>query len=57
VDELARNVEWAWTHPQDVRTMGQQARKDYEEKYTAEKNYPMLMEIYRRAMEGQCRAA
>jgi glycosyltransferase involved in cell wall biosynthesis len=57
VDELAQHVEWAWTHPQDMRLMGQQARKDYEAKYTAEKNYPMLMEIYRRAMEGQCRAA
>jgi glycosyltransferase involved in cell wall biosynthesis len=57
VEELARNVEWAWTHPREVRTMGQQARKDFEARYTAEKNYPMLMEIYRRAMEGQCRAA
>lgn len=56
VDELAERVEWAWTHPQEVRAMGKEARKDYEAKYTAEKNYPMLMEIYKRAMEGQCQA-
>jgi glycosyltransferase involved in cell wall biosynthesis len=56
VDELVHNVEWAWTHPREMRTMGELARKDYEARYTAERNYPMLMEIYRRAMEGQCRA-
>ena len=54
VAELAERAEWAWTHPREVREMGKEARKDYEAKYTAEKNYPMLMEIYKRAMEGQC---
>jgi glycosyltransferase involved in cell wall biosynthesis len=56
-DDLARKVEWAWTHPEEVRAMGREARNDYKLKYTAEKNYPMLMEIYQRAREGQCRAA
>jgi glycosyltransferase involved in cell wall biosynthesis len=56
-DELAQKVEWAWTHPAEIRSMGREARKDYEQKYTAKKNYPMLMGIYKRAMEGQCRAA
>ena len=56
-DELAQKVEWAWTHPAEMRAMGREARKDYEQKYTAKKNYPMLMGIYKRAMEGQCRAA
>ena len=56
-DDLAQKVEWAWNHPQEMRTMGSEARKDYEAKYTAEKNYPMLMGIYQRAMEGKCRAA
>jgi hypothetical protein len=27
-----------------------EARQEYESKYTAEKNYPLLMEIYRHAM-------
>ena len=49
--DLARKVEWAWAHPDEMRAMGIEARKEYESKYTAEKNYPMLMEIYRRAID------
>ncbi|MGC1371669.1 MAG: glycosyltransferase family 4 protein [Candidatus Sulfotelmatobacter sp.] len=48
-EDLAQKVEWAWNHPADVRDMGAAARKEYESKYTAESNYPMLMEIYKRA--------
>jgi glycosyltransferase involved in cell wall biosynthesis len=48
-EDLARKVEWAWTHPDEIRTMGENARKEYESKYTAEKNYPRLMEIYEHA--------
>ena len=40
------------THPEALRDMGQEARREYEQKYTAERNYEMLMEIYRRAMKG-----
>jgi hypothetical protein len=29
--------------------MGRNARREYETKYTAQRNYEMLMEIYRRA--------
>jgi glycosyltransferase involved in cell wall biosynthesis len=52
-EDLAAKVEWAWIHPQQMREMGVQARAEYESKYTAEKNYPLLMEIYNRAREGQ----
>jgi glycosyltransferase involved in cell wall biosynthesis len=48
--DLAQKAEWAWTHPDEMRTMGAEARKEYEAKYTAEKNYPMLMQIYDRAL-------
>jgi glycosyltransferase involved in cell wall biosynthesis len=48
-EDLARKVEWAWTHPAEMRAMGENARKEYDTKYTAETNYPMLMEIYERA--------
>jgi hypothetical protein len=30
--------------------MGRTARADYEGKYTAERNYPMLMEIYNQVL-------
>jgi glycosyltransferase involved in cell wall biosynthesis len=53
VDELAAKVEWAWTHPDEMQEMGRAARAEYEAKYTAERNYPMLMEIYQRAITAQ----
>ena len=48
--DLATKVEWAWTHPEQTQAMGTQARAEYEHKYTAEKNYPLLLDIYRRAL-------
>jgi len=48
--DLARKVRWAWEHPHEMAEMGGNARREYEEKYTAEKNYTMLMEIYQRAI-------
>jgi len=50
--DLARKVQWAWTHPKEMAVMGEQARKDYEEKYSTEANYKRLIEIYRRAIEN-----
>lgn len=47
--DLARKVEWAWGHAEELRAMGKEARREYEAKYTAEKNYPILMNIYERA--------
>lgn len=49
--DLAAKVEWAWTHPRELAAMGREARREYEEKYTAERNYQQLMEIYRMAIE------
>ncbi len=49
-DELADRVSWAWSNPARVAEMGMAARKVYEGRYSQEKNYPMLMEIYRRAL-------
>jgi glycosyltransferase involved in cell wall biosynthesis len=48
-DDLAAKVEWAWTHPREMAEMGRDARKEFETKYTAQRNYKMLKEIYRRA--------
>jgi glycosyltransferase involved in cell wall biosynthesis len=46
--DLASKVEWAWSHPEQMSAMGKKARRQYEARYTAEKNYHLLMEIYRR---------
>lgn len=48
--DLAAKVEWAWSHPEAMQAMGQEARREYEEKYTAERNYKMLMDIYHHAV-------
>jgi len=45
-DDLAAQVDWILGHPEVRERMRQEARKEYEEKYTAERNYEMLMEIY-----------
>jgi glycosyltransferase involved in cell wall biosynthesis len=44
---LAERVGWAWTHADQMQTMGRAARAEYEAKYTPEINYEMLMEIYK----------
>ena len=48
--DLAEKVEWAWNHPERMREMGKAARQEYESKYTADKNYLRLMEVYRHAI-------
>jgi glycosyltransferase involved in cell wall biosynthesis len=52
-DDLAAKVEWAWTHPEEMAEMGRAARAEYEAKYTAERNYQMLMEIYQKALGAE----
>lgn len=49
-EDLAAKVEWACTHPEELAAMRREARAEYETKYTAERNYQMLMEIYRTAI-------
>jgi glycosyltransferase involved in cell wall biosynthesis len=52
-DDLAKKVEWAWTHRAEMAAMGRAARAEYEAKYTAERNYAMLMDIYQRAANSK----
>ncbi|MBC7251929.1 MAG: glycosyltransferase family 4 protein [Anaerolineae bacterium] len=49
-EDLAEKVKWAWRHPKEMAEMGREARREYETKYTAERNYEMLMQIYQRAL-------
>jgi glycosyltransferase involved in cell wall biosynthesis len=50
--DLATKVRWAVEHPEAMVLMGAHARSVYEEKYTAELNYHMLMYIYRTAISA-----
>lgn len=49
-EDLAAKVEWIWTHPHQLAEMRREARAEYEAKYTPERNYEMLMEIYQLAI-------
>ena len=53
-EDLIKKVQWATEHPEEMRCMGRNARRVYEEKYTPETNYLQLMAIYQEAiMEGR----
>jgi glycosyltransferase involved in cell wall biosynthesis len=47
-DDLAAKVEWVLSHPQALARMRQEARAEFEAKYTPQENYRQLMEIYDR---------
>jgi glycosyltransferase involved in cell wall biosynthesis len=50
-DDLSVKVRWLWSHPEEAARMGQNARREYEQKYSPDKNYQLLMDIYKRAIE------
>jgi glycosyltransferase involved in cell wall biosynthesis len=56
-DDLGHKVEWAWAHRSQVGAMGKAARNEYENRYTAEKNYSLLMEIYEQTMRSHAKLA
>jgi len=50
-EDLAQKVHWMVNNENAVIEMGENARAEFEMKYTAEKNYEMLMDIYNRAIK------
>lgn len=53
--DLAIKMQWAQQNPEQMRQMGQNARKLYEAEYTADRNYDQLIAIYRDAIEETVR--
>jgi glycosyltransferase involved in cell wall biosynthesis len=49
-EDLVTQVEWALSHPAELRRMREEVRAEFEAKYTAERNYRALMEIYQAAL-------
>lgn len=49
-EDLAAKIAWALSHPAELDRMRRQARAEYEAKYTAERNYGLLMETFHRAI-------
>ncbi|HEY2843189.1 MAG TPA: glycosyltransferase family 4 protein [Bryobacteraceae bacterium] len=50
--DLARQVRAALSHPEKLRAMRVAARREYESKYTPERNYKLLLEIYEIAAQN-----
>jgi len=55
--DLAQKVSYAWSHPEEMRQLGRNGRREYETKYTAEQNFRRLMEIYRSVLPASSDAA
>jgi glycosyltransferase involved in cell wall biosynthesis len=49
--DLAEKLRWAQENPEAMATMGRAARAEYEARYTPEKNYELLMDIYAEAID------
>lgn len=50
-DNLAQVIESAWTNPDERKRRGALARKQYDDYYSLERNYSMLMNLYETAVE------
>jgi glycosyltransferase involved in cell wall biosynthesis len=51
--DLAAKVKWAWEHPEQMRAMGRNALDEYEAKYTPERNYRLLLDIYQSTLHSR----
>jgi glycosyltransferase involved in cell wall biosynthesis len=50
-EDLASKVAWLVDRPESLKQMRQEARSEFENKYTDQTNYKILMDIYKRAIE------
>ncbi len=48
--DLARKIQWACDHPDQMLRMGRAAHVEYQRRYSASENYGLLMSIYENAM-------
>lgn len=46
VDAFVKKIKWLWAQPEKCKVMGNNARKDYEQKYTPKENFKELLSIY-----------
>jgi glycosyltransferase involved in cell wall biosynthesis len=51
VEELTEKMKRMYQHPDEARLMGKNSRAIFEERYTSEVNYRMLMEAYQKAID------
>jgi glycosyltransferase involved in cell wall biosynthesis len=48
--DLAAKIRWAHANPEQMRAMGENARREYEANYSPDRNYGLLIEIYEQAI-------
>lgn len=46
IDDMVKQLSFLIEHPDLLREMGRNARKEYENKYTPERNFQIIMDIY-----------
>lgn len=51
--DLASKVKWLYSHPDDWDQMSRNARAEFETRFTASKNYEILMKIYDMAINSR----
>ena len=51
--DLAKKVQAVWSDRVQTARMSQETRWEYETKYTAEKNYPLLLKIYQQVIAAK----
>ena len=49
--DLAAKASWLFERPDECQRMGMNARAEYERRYTADRNYERLMDVYRQAID------
>jgi glycosyltransferase involved in cell wall biosynthesis len=55
--DLVAQVDWLLAHPVERQRMRAAARAEFEQKYTADRNYELLLAIYRDALAAYNRPA
>lgn len=53
-EDLTQKIDWALSQPRRLAAMGKEARREYKSQYTSERNYSLLMDIYRRVTNAGC---
>lgn len=56
-DDLAAKIEWLISHPEEMVRMRREARAEYLSKYTPERNYQLMMQLYERTIHAGCRSS
>ena len=51
IDDMVKQLSFLIGHPDLLREMGSNARKEYEDKYTPRRNFQMIMDIYQEAID------